>query len=203
MNTAEQIAVSSMLIAVACWYIYQRSLSLELRLARRETSRFPLFAARCHLVRLVAEGRMVEDDPAWQSLYGSVTSLLGLHQSLNRLDLISRYMKFLAALHDDPKLKEGFEKSKKREEEAAARVPEFAAVRSEAYEAFRHLVRRRTTRLHHTAVFLIFILAKLALLTIHAGFGTARFVGRHLLKEPSADDLRASSMADFDGLAYR
>ena len=66
---AEALGGTLLAFAVTMFVALNVSVSRELWLARQETSRFQLFAARQHLLMLVAEGKMKEQDEAWRGAY--------------------------------------------------------------------------------------------------------------------------------------
>lgn len=167
------------------WVVYHLSVSRELRTARRETSRFPLFAARDELVLLVAEGRISENDPGWRNLYDGVNFFLNIKNKLHVLDCVSRYVNHLVAVRNNPQLKSRVQKALSQEEYAARRVPEFARVRDEVRVALRHLISRRTHRGHILGVYVWVLLLRI---TMSAGVKTARDVKKSVVN-PSYDDV--------------
>jgi hypothetical protein len=160
----------------------------ELNTSTRESSRFPLFAARDHLVMLVASGTMRESDPSWRRLYESVNYLLGMEQKLHAVDVIMRYVRYLSIIEEDPGIRERLEAERREEELAAARSPEFAAVRVEVDAALQHIVVRRTTTLHRAAMTLMKVTAAVVRVAFTLGVDRAKVVVREL-GHPSADHI--------------
>ena len=142
---------------------YFGSVLRELRWARRETSRFPMFAARDRLIRLVASGAVSARDPGWAYTYRGVNGMLGLHQELHLLDLIARYASYIAAIRSDPELRRRAQRIGRLSDATSRKVPEFVVVLREIDQALTHLVARRTTRLHLVWLFLRVLLPTLSL----------------------------------------
>lgn len=128
------------------------SVSRELRLARQETSRFQLFAVRQHLVMLIAEGKMGEQDPAWRSAYERINFFLRMDQKLHMLDLLWRYVRSQVEAERNPRVKARLEHLRKTEKKAAADVPEFSKVLNESVRAMLLLVDQRTNWFHRVVL---------------------------------------------------
>ncbi|WP_437502318.1 hypothetical protein [Sorangium sp. So ce1099] len=127
---------------------YFLSVTKELKQARREVSRFPLFAARSKLVQLVAEDKIREDDPAWRNLYGRVNFLLRIDNRFDALDLAFKYVKSQREIDKNPEAKLRYEQMLELEKQAAARIPEFRSAVRDVNRAVWYMVRSRTTRFH-------------------------------------------------------
>jgi hypothetical protein len=197
MTHIELFSALLLAIALVLFLRYNLSISRELSRTRRETSRFPLFAARGRLVRLVAEGRIDERDPAWQNLYAQVNFLLRMDQRLDLPDLVSRYMTSQLEVDRDPRLRERIDEQLKRTRETAARVPEFGEVVEETLDALIHLVRRRSTRLHRAALLSLSIFFRILSVALRGGVSSARVV-RQAVEHPSSDNLLKWQAIDED-----
>lgn len=132
-----------LLLLVSQWPVHQ-----ELRIARKEISRFPLFAARDHLISLALTGEMKEDDYAWRATYVAVNKLLGMKRKLHALDCTWSFLRFQVALHREPDLQKRVEGHRAAVEAACSEVPEFAEVRSEVEQGVTYMMARRTTVWH-------------------------------------------------------
>jgi hypothetical protein len=176
--------------------VYHLSVIRELSKACRETSRFPLFAARRHLIQLVADEEMSEEDDAWRAMYQNINNLLGLQNSLHRLDLFSKYLQFLVAMRQDPRVRAKFERAMRVEETAAKRVPAFATIRTEVTDALQHLVKRRSNSLHSLAIVTIIGFIQIIHIARSVGLGAAFTIALTALRGPSPLDLRGSTFGD-------
>jgi hypothetical protein len=181
-NGVEIAAVTLTLFAYAVWIAYHVSVARELRAACRETSRFPLFAARTQLVLLVANGYMSENDAAWRLLYGRTNNLLSLRRDLTLLDLFLTLSKHLVRLREDDVYRKRVDETSKREAEAATRVPEFGVARANVHRAVEYLMTARTRRWHIALVMVLLRILYVAVLAIRVGPETARSVGSALAK---------------------
>lgn len=195
----EGLCAVALIVATALLGLYFVSVSRELGQARRETSRFPLFAVRRRLVQLVAEGKIKEDDPAWQSLYARVNFLLRMDQRLDALDLVARYSRSQLEVDNNPRVRTRFEHIRRLEREATARVPEFAEVVRETEGALLYLVHRRTTRLHLSALLFVVVVGRIVVAALAGGLSSARAVQRAVV-HPSADDFIKWQAVDGDRL---
>lgn len=164
----------SLVVAVLCLVVYHASLRREEHELLRETSRFPMFAARGALVELVATGRMAEKEAAWNNAYRAVNSLLGMHQQLHALDILSRYAKHVSRMETDPAYRQMFVRMLNVEKAASARIPEFGAACAAIQSACMHIVQRRT-RARHRVVLLAFMGF---LIVVRAVFTAGIHVGR-------------------------
>jgi len=192
-ETTELLSLVSGLAALAGALTYHVSVLVELRRSRRETSRFPLFAARDDLVRLIVSGRMREADPAWSNLYRASNALLSMHQELHALDCFWRFLKLSVAIEMDPAKRAWRDQMRHVEDQAAERCPEFAAARDAMVVAFNHLVRRRTRLWHRALLFMLvgFIYSVVALATagLTAAIVTLRVL-RRVADHATSDDLK-------------
>ena len=161
---------------------YLASVDAELRQSHKESSRFPLFAARDALIALIGEEKMEETDLAWRTMYAGINHMLCMENEWHALDCLLKYAKFSAQMDADPSLKHQLKLVMKREQEAAAKVPEFAAVRQRVDAAFKHLVHRRTTSFHTTVILTL----KLAALAFTKSFGTANLARKRIKRSSGA-----------------
>jgi len=160
--------------------IYLLSILKEIRIAKKETSRFPLFAARDHLVELVMDQKMSEDDRVWQGLYGAVNTLLGMNQSLHVLDIIWQYRRYQNELSRNPQLRDRVKKLMVEINAAKRRVPQFSRVDEEVISALKYLIDRRTTMLHQFILLLLYLVISGYQITK----ATAKFIN-----SPSTEDV--------------
>lgn len=180
----------SVTCVIAAWFFVGRtygSIGREIREARRETSRFPMFAARDELLDVVLRGSMAETDVAWRNLYRGVNSALGLHRKLDALSRVRLILRRNAEIRKNPQLHAALAEMGRIEDEAARAHPDFAQARDHVVVAFDHLVRRRTTVWHQTALLALYIRAKFLLIALEAGIAVARGVLRSLRTPTSAD----------------
>jgi hypothetical protein len=90
----------SMLILVAGFTLYE--FAVPLRNEKRKTQRYQLFACRHRIVMLVADGKIDEDDEAFQFLYQSVNYLIPHAPHLSRLDIVrAAFASPISKLADD------------------------------------------------------------------------------------------------------
>ncbi len=189
-------ALAASAMSLAAYFAYQLSVGRELSLSRKETSRFPLFAARDALVALVGDQIMAEDDLAWRNMYGGINHMLNMERDLSALDCIFRYASAMVAIKSNPAKKQRLDAAKKIEQEAARRVPEFAAVRASIDRAFIHLVRRRTTARHTAALFAL----RIAFLVMFGNSDTAS-EARRTVRHPSGRTYRGWVATGSDAIA--
>lgn len=188
-DTITKLCWAGVVLSALCWLAFQWRIGERLHAQLRETSRFPLFAARDRLVALVAEGRVREDDEGWRALYCSVNSFLGMHQKLHAFDIAVNYLRFMLAIARDPELEKTYERERRTEDDLVAKVPAFAEARDAVNEAMVHLVARRTTRLHEALLLGFVLMIRVATIALRFGLRPAAFVGRAMI-HPSADTLR-------------
>jgi hypothetical protein len=137
LNIALSLGVSAVLFDAVVYRLHRRAL-------RRHFSRFPMFAIRDELVRLVVCGDLSEDSAAWQRIYRSVNSLLDMHQRLDVVDVVWNLAMYRLALRQDPALREESERIDRERDAEAARVPAFNAVLDKIDKAFFTLVHERS-----------------------------------------------------------
>lgn len=191
MLVSEALSILLVSTATAGLVAYHWSIGRELRQARKETSRFPMFAVRDELVDLVLDGRMDETDPAWRNLYRGVSHILGMHHELDSLDCLKKYLKRSMEIERDATLKARFTAKRQIEDEAARNNPDFAAARDRAVESFAHIVRRRTTTWHKAVILALYAVAFLVLASFKMGTIMPLRVGRSLMsRRPSSDTLK-------------
>lgn len=163
--------------------------------ALRETSRFPLFAARDRLVCLVADGKMEEKDPAWQAIYSQVNFLLRMEQRLHLVDFATRYVKSQMQANHNAKYRAQLDRMRKIEAEAVARVPEFGAAIRAVNIGFIHIVHRRTSWVHRVFFWPLVIMSSLFGPNRIRGIRRAKDVRRAVV-HPSPDSLRKWQAAE-------
>ena len=194
-DTIQIACAAGAVIGILTWMHYHFSVARELRMARRETSRFPMFAARDDLVMLVASGIMDETDPSWQRAYRSVTVLLNLNQRLTLWDLISKMAQHAERMTIDPEFRRQCEVLRDEDRRTEARIPEFYAVTHDIGRALRHIVLTRTSTWHRAALWFLMQLITVFSVALKSGFRTAKAV-RRTLRDPSKADMRGWTAMD-------
>lgn len=144
----ESICIAMLVLSVIGLFACLIPIDNDLKRAKKEISRFPLFEARGQLVQLVAEGKISEDEPAWQNIYSQVNFLLRMDQNLDALDMLSRFFQAQVAAERDPQLKKHLDSVFALERKSAKEVPEFGRAVAQTDRALAYLVYRRTTRWH-------------------------------------------------------
>jgi hypothetical protein len=109
-----------------------------------DTSRYPLFAARDRLVRLVVEGKMKEDDPLWRDTYGGVNEFLDQSSRVGLVSLCHSHLRLLLRMATRPELRRQFEAYRARLDEAAQQSPDFGNAMEAANKAVWEMCRRRS-----------------------------------------------------------
>src|SRR5690606_32115839 len=112
-------------IAITATWLQIRSLSTGLDEARKEVSRYPLYAARDRLVWLVASGRMNESDEGWQVAYRAANNLLSIHEHLDLFSTLRRMTRFRVAIERDLRLKREVMLADRALKRACREFPEF------------------------------------------------------------------------------
>ena len=154
-------------------------------------SRYPLFAARRHLILLVAHGVMAEDDRAWRSMYRFVNELLASKRRLDMLGCFLSFVRYHFAIGRDELLARKIERELELERRAAKSIPQFGEVRREVGAAFRYLVHTRTTSIGAVlTLFLILCIVPYAVarVLIPRGLSATRQLLRKMVR-PSTDDV--------------
>lgn len=187
MDSTTLLIVPMLFCAVACLAMYHLSLGRVERALLRETSRFPLFAARDALVGLVASEQMSEDEPAWRNAYQGVNSLLGLHQSFHLVDMLSRYARHVIRLETDVRYKQQFQRLLNLEQEASGRIPSFASAAKAIDEAFAYMVRKRTRAVHVLVVVAVCAVLIVVRTFLTAGGHVAAIVASSIRKPEGID----------------
>jgi len=170
-------------ISLSFLAIYYYSICREINAAKRETSRFPLFAARDRLIGLVIDERMSEDDTVWKSTYATANMLLDLDQRLHLKDIVKMFVDYRIELDKNPNLKRKVADLKKKTSAARNRVPEFDRIENEMFFAINHLIKKRTPISQRLVLWISNILA----IVMFQGIRTAVSITR-ILKSPSVDD---------------
>jgi len=159
--------------ALACFCAYHLSIYSELRESRRETSRFPMFAARDRLVRLVLDHEVDEDNPAWRHLYSGVNFWLSLDRSYHALDWVWRYLKYIAQAVTNPDLRRRHDSVKRELDQAADQIPAFREALRSTNVAFDHMIKRRTNAWHITCSWMLLVSVRLLLTALQGGLKVA------------------------------
>ncbi len=189
MTQIETCASVLAFVGFACLVHYHFAAARALGRAKRETSRFPLFAARDRLVMLVADGTMDEEDPSWARLYKSVNFLLQLEQQLHALDVAMKYINYQIALAKNPELQERLRQFERESQETQRKIPEFRAAQDALNRALAHMIGARTTAWHKVVLYSLVVVIRVIGIALNAGTETAKTVFRAVRRGPSADDL--------------
>lgn len=154
---------------------------------RRESSRFPMFAARDALVELIADGEMSESDHPWVWSYRSVNMILRMHQKWHLSRVVWTYARYVARLSSNPSERRRVEDMKAKMKKACETHPEFAKVQDRIGEAFGNMIRARTSFCHRTFLWVfIVVLAGLAA-TLHLSVSVALAVVRAFMSPVPGD----------------
>jgi hypothetical protein len=129
-----------------------RGVSAGLADARKEVSRYRLYAARDDLVRLVVRGEMNEADDAWAAAYATITNLLNIHERLDIYSVVKRYSRFRNAVAANPALKREVELRDREMKRASRDVPGFKAALDALDHGFFVAMSRQTDLIHGIAV---------------------------------------------------
>jgi hypothetical protein len=194
MTVLDVLCMIGLIASTAALVQYHWSIRRITTRARLETSRFPLFAARDHLVYLVASEQVREDEPAWGNIYASINSLLGLHQSLHLFDIVKQYTSYLARLRNDQEFAREALLLEREEKELSTRAPSFAEVRREIDGALHHLIKCRTSTWHMLLIAGFLVVLAMVVVAFQANAATAKFVGSTMFGKPSSKYMRAFAL---------
>lgn len=181
--------------AFVSFCLFHFGIYAELRESRRETSRFPMFAARDLVVNLVLDGDVDERDPAWRRLYRNVNFFLSMHQNLHVLDCAWRYLRRVAQIAGDPKLKKYYADVRLLQERRAAEMPSFKIAVQATDNAFAHIVERRSNMWHVTCVWMLLVVVRFVLTAVNHGLKGGLKVARVFLKSAEAKRSAATDLA--------
>jgi len=112
--------------------------------ARREVSRYPLYAARDALVRLVALGLMDEREDAWKGAYRAVNNMLSIHERLDLRSVVDRVERTRDLAKSDLRVQRDIELFNRELRRACNRVPEFRQAMEAVDAGFWYAMRRQT-----------------------------------------------------------
>lgn len=181
--------------AFVSFCLFHFGIYAELRQARRETSRFPMFAARDLVVNLVLDGDVNEQDLAWQRLYRNVNFFLSMHQNLHVLDCTWRYLRRVAQIAADPKLKKYYADGRLRQDRKAAQLPAFKAAVLATNSAFTHIVERRSNMWHVTCVWMLLVVVRFVLTAVSHGLKGGLRVARVFIRSAEVKPSAATDLA--------
>jgi hypothetical protein len=158
MDLLSSASLVGLTFAYTTLFVYDQSIRSELRTAHLESSRFPLFAARDHLVQLAVEGKMTEDDEAWLATYRTINWLLGIERRLDAVNLLFNLVRNKVAEAKNPDLKRQGDLHLRMIRRAETETPEFKAVRDEMASGMLHMVEKRTGRVQKAILMAIVLL---------------------------------------------
>jgi hypothetical protein len=169
LDRPEAVCLGLAAAAFALWCHYLIAVWRESLRSRKEISRYPMFAARDRLVRLVIDGEMSEGDPAWRATYASVTELLKMHQRLRLINVVSNFARHIVEVLTNPAVRERTERLNLQLKRAKKASPAFAETSIQIESAFSHMVWMRTGVFPHAQMrlFLLWFRIKLAIRPIH------------------------------------
>lgn len=162
--------------------------------SRREITRFPMFAARDNLVRLVAQGVMSEDDHPWKWSYRSVAMLLRTHQKWHLLGVVLRYARYVAKAHSDPAEQKRHIEIEAQLNAACKAHPEFKVAQEQIGEAFLAMVTARTNFCHEALLWLLIASLSVASALLYLSVTIAPMVFRSL-RNPNSTELAGFSVS--------
>lgn len=131
-------------LGVFGYAIAQVMYSWDMYEVRRRHTRFPMFAARDHVVLLVAEGCMDEKDPAWALVYAGTNVWLSPRRNYSIWHQLFSYMRHEKRMQSDRKLARRVEQMQKALVERAMELPEFGEVVLQIESARRIIMRGQT-----------------------------------------------------------
>jgi hypothetical protein len=194
-DAIQVVCAAGAAIGTSTWLHYHFSLARELRTARRETSRFPMFAARDRLVALVATGQIAEHNPSWQRAYKAVNVLVSLDQRLHLWDFISKYVRYLERMETDREFRHAREAETLEDKQLAKDVPEYGEVQVAMGRALRHMVNVRTSAWHRATMWILLQFLAVFVVGIRAGAKVAHSVNRNM-RDMSRTDIGGWSAMD-------
>lgn len=176
-------------LGLAGFALAQAVYSWESYRVRRYHARFPMFAARDEMVRLVAEGAMDEDDPAWALAYTGCNIWLSPRTSHSIWSDLSTRLRDARARRKDPKAAERLERLKHVLVQRAVAIPAFGSAIIQSDDARRRLMRGRTHWWDRVAFRLLYTIA----FAIAAGFLAGEWIARVLGRKKPAQKSRAEA----------
>ena len=138
---AETIGWIAASLALFGYVLAQAMYSWDLYQVRRVHARFPMFAARDRVVRLVAEGYMKESDPAWAIVYTGTNIWLNPERNYSVWHEIISYMRREKQMQSNPEIARRSKKVEKILVERAAEFPAFHEVIMQIDNARRVIMR--------------------------------------------------------------
>jgi hypothetical protein len=149
---ATLVSLSLTAIAVLLTVRYLCGVWRESTRIQKEISRFPMFAARDALVHLVIDGKVADTETAWRATYEGVTSFLGMHRSLNVLDVARTMAKGTLRNFVDPDQRERANKIRESVKHLRRDNVDFENASRCVESAFLTIVSMRTSWVHHLTV---------------------------------------------------
>lgn len=108
------------------------------------TSRFPLFAARDRLRRLVIDGHMEEGNVGWQHLSSAVNCFLNLRNQHDLVQFVENYLSLSIRLTTDPALQKRLDEERGQLDKTASEYPEFRGALEQSEQALFRMLYYRT-----------------------------------------------------------
>jgi hypothetical protein len=182
------------LVEATCWLVLGVSAAvlvvkeIELRKfvgrQRAGVLRYPLFAVRDDLIRLVSSGRVAEDDEAWATAYVAINNVLSTHSELGPLSYARKYAMFAVALERDAEIRRKVDHHARKVRRLSSRVPEFGEVLDAFDRAIFLTLRKRHRAWHIWRLRLDVVVYTL----ISAGYSAALLVYRTFLSKVPTED---------------
>lgn len=127
--------------ALSVWIEYSR-----VRRHVRVSSRFPMFAARDELIRLVLDGKLPQDDDVWLAAYRVTNDFLSLERKLDLFDFLKDSVKSRIELEADDERRKDFESFKAEMKRIEGAIPEFGNAMRLVGSALMAMVVSRTSK---------------------------------------------------------
>lgn len=187
------LAIALLLVAVHQRYAWGYIRSIE-----RETSRFPLFAARDQLVLLIVRGEMKEDGLAWKALYMSVNHLLNLERRLDLIDLLNGQVNHAKRMETDPKYRDCVNGITAAFEAGRLQSAGYANALKDVEEGIQHLVWQRTGAVLQALLIVGVVLAILYVAVRHLSLKLVSPLVRFVFHTKASDALSLQGGAGLD-----
>lgn len=140
----ELIGWIAAVVSLCGFVLAQVMYSWDMYWVKRHHARFPMFAARDRLVRLVAEEKMREDDLAWAVLYLTTNYWLDLNTRHSVWAQIAKHVRHEVANERDPERGAKIDHVGRILQERATENPDFASVALEIDNARLRMMRGQT-----------------------------------------------------------
>jgi hypothetical protein len=151
------VAVVWVLTLISCILVLRAFVS-EVQLVRKHekvSSRFPMFAARDALVRVVLDGKVDEDNEFWRASYRATNGFLNLQRRLDLWDFLKDHVRHNMELQAEER-RVRFESFCSEMKGLEKEVPEYGKAIEDMGGALFHMVMTRTSKFGLVAL-LIFV----------------------------------------------